>query len=395
MPASINNRIYYAVHQVGLKGDGTDYIWTSGNAVHGVQSVGISTNFNLEQVFELGQLAIYENIEEIPDVEVTLNKVLDGYPLMWHMATVDATVPTLAGRSNSKTMFALSVFNDTQETSVGTNESVVACSGMYVSSIGYTFSTDDNSNEDLTLVGNQKIWLNQPGHGDTLASLPDPSFDGAFGSNLDAPIGSGGVQRRQDVIFTAAIVSGNTGLDINNMAADANTTILPPEVFGISNSGTNEKSSGGNFDTHISRISISADLNREQINELGRKGPYFRNVSFPVEVSCEIEVTATSGDMVSATEGGIYTVDAGVCADQGNLKDRTIRVATCAGTRIYLGTRNKLASTNYTGGDAGGDNVSVTYAFTTFNDFTVIQSGDPNASGAAFWETRDNFLLDV
>ena len=33
--------------------------------VHGLQSVGMTTNFNLEQAFQLGQLEIYENIEEV------------------------------------------------------------------------------------------------------------------------------------------------------------------------------------------------------------------------------------------------------------------------------------------------------------------------------------------
>ena len=64
-----NNRIFYACQAVGLKPMGNptgDY-----KVAHGVQSVGITTNFNLEQAFELGQIQIYENIEGLPDVEVT------------------------------------------------------------------------------------------------------------------------------------------------------------------------------------------------------------------------------------------------------------------------------------------------------------------------------------
>ena len=117
MPASSNRRIYYATHQVGLKADGSGGNFTE---IHGAQSVGMTTNFNLEQVFELGQLSIYENIEEIPDVEITLNKVLDGYPLIYHLATTDAPTPTLAGRSASKAIFGLSIFPDTNESATGT-----------------------------------------------------------------------------------------------------------------------------------------------------------------------------------------------------------------------------------------------------------------------------------
>ena len=92
------NRIYFANQQVAFKPDGS----TSWNVAHGVQSVAVTTTFNLEQAFEIGQLSIYENIEGTPDVEVTLEKVLDGYPLIYHMATVgiDGTAggSGLAGR---------------------------------------------------------------------------------------------------------------------------------------------------------------------------------------------------------------------------------------------------------------------------------------------------------
>ena len=74
-----NNRIYYAIQQVKLGfGDNKQ-------VVHGLQSAGITTNFNLEQVFEMGQLAIYQNVENIPEIEVTLNKVLDGAKIQLYL----------------------------------------------------------------------------------------------------------------------------------------------------------------------------------------------------------------------------------------------------------------------------------------------------------------------
>lgn len=373
MPASQNKRIFYAVHQVGLKPDGTS-AFATGHEIHGAQSVGMTTNFNLEQVFELGQLAIYENVEEIPDVEVTLNKVLDGSPLIYHLATTGALTPTLIGRSNEKAIFGLSIFDDTAESATGTASSSVECSGMFVGSLSYNFPLDDNFNEDVTLVGNDKVWLSDTNITNPTDLARTIAMDGEFGT-LDSPVGTGGVNRRENLIL-ACDPGANT--DVNGMADDVDCTILPPEVFGISSSGVNNKSDGSNFDAHLSNITISADLGRENINELGRKGPYHRVVTFPIEVTCEIEITATSGDMISATEGGIYTTGTDPCEDDGNLQDRTIRIATCEGTRIYLGLKNKLSSVNYTGGDSGGGNVTVSYTFTTFNDFTVMHTGDPN-----------------
>jgi len=58
--------------------------------VHGVQSVGVTTNFSLEQVFEFGQIEIYENIEALPEIEVTVERTLDGTKPMWFSVT---TVP--------------------------------------------------------------------------------------------------------------------------------------------------------------------------------------------------------------------------------------------------------------------------------------------------------------
>jgi hypothetical protein len=388
-----NQRIFYAIHQVGLKEDGDAGAFGATDVLHGVQSVGMSTNFNLEQVFELGQLAIYENIENIPDVQIDLTKVLDGYPLIWHQATKGATTtdPTLSGRSTSKAIFGMSIFEDTSEAAEGAASSTVQCSGMYVSSVSYSFSRDGNFTETCTLVGNDKVWLNTPTYGETLdPNLPTPTFSGQFSSTSDdSPIGSAGVNRREDLLFD----STGTTLDINGMVADVDCTILPPEVFGITASGTNEKTADV-YGAHINSITCSVDLGRDQINELGRRGPYTRHVRFPTEVTCEIQVTSSSGDMVSATENGIFTTGVGCGADLGNLKNRTIRIATCEGTRIYLGAKNKLKSTNYSGGNSDGGNVDVSYSYSTFNDFTICHSGDPHASGSAFWSARSTWLVD-
>ncbi len=382
-----NKRIFYAVQQIGLLADseaGGSY-----TPIHGAQTVGMTTNFNLQQVFELGQISIYQNVEQIPDVQATLSKVLDGYPLMYTLATKDALTPTLAGRSTAKALFALSVFPDTQTSSTGQASSTVQCSGMFPSSVGFNFPVDGNFVENMTIVGNDKVWANTPGHGDSLdPTLPVPHFEGAF-SGDDAPIGAGGVNRRQHMIFD---FDPGAGLDVNNMVADSDATILPPEVFGITNSGTNEKTSD-EYGAHLQDITVSTDLGREAINELGRFGPYHRFVNFPVQVTCEIQAISISGDMISGTERGIYTTSDSQCERQGNLKNRTIRIATCEGTRVYLGTRNKLTSVNYSGGDATGGNVTVSYQFSTFNDMTVMHSGDPNVHFA--WGDRDNYLVDL
>jgi hypothetical protein len=71
---AINQRIFYAVQSVAIAPTFTSAL-TAAHIVHGLQSVGMSSTFTLDQVFEMGQIEIYENIEEVADIEVTLETV--------------------------------------------------------------------------------------------------------------------------------------------------------------------------------------------------------------------------------------------------------------------------------------------------------------------------------
>jgi hypothetical protein len=351
-----NNRIYYAIQQVELgHGAGRE-------PIHGLQSAGVTTNFNLEQVFELGQLSIYQNVEGIPDIEVTLNKVLDGYPLVYVLATeggsgIDAGLvassPTLPGRQNARADMRLSIYPDTLTSATGNSIASVVCSGMYVSSVSYTFPVDGNFTEDVTLVGNDKIW--------------GATVTGAFPGNDDVPEAIEGVNRRQHLQMPLCR--------------------FPTQIPGITSAGINQLiGNGSGHAVHFQNITVSTDLGRETINELGTFAPYHRFVTFPVEVTSEFEIIAVKGDEINATENGYFTgtqddfrvatpADTGCENPRFNLLDQTIYLETCEGTKIYLGTKNKLSSVNYTGGDTGGGNVTVTYSYTNFNDFVVAHSG--------------------
>ena len=75
----MGNRIFYAGQQVAV-GRTSDQAY---QVLKGVQSVSMTTTFNLEQAFQLGQLEIYENIEGVPNVEMTINRLLDGTTLAY------------------------------------------------------------------------------------------------------------------------------------------------------------------------------------------------------------------------------------------------------------------------------------------------------------------------
>ena len=319
-----NKRIFYAVKAGGFAPDGS----TTHVVVHGLQSIGINTTFNIEDVFEIGQAATYAQPEELPDVEVTLEKVLDGYPLIYHLATPDAVSNTLIGRSGRKAAFSMSIFGDLQDSASGTPNSQVSCSGLFVNSLGYTMPNEGNITESVTLVGNDKRWRSSAF-----------TFSGALFDNTDSPWS--GLQRRQQVLFGA-----------NQSRLPWGTAGIP----GLSVSGYNTEVVPGEYRSHIAEISINADLGREDILELGRKNPYFKFPTIPVQVNTDIVVTTTDGDFVDATEAGLD-------GKGNNTTEQVIYVKLQDGTIFDLGARNKLVGVTQGGGDAGGGNEQVTYSF--------------------------------
>lgn len=349
MPLNTNNRIFWAIKAVGIAPDGS----TTFTPIKGLQTVGINTTFNLSQVFQIGQSSIYEQAEGTPDVEVTLEKVIDGYPLMYHLATRTARSRSLIGRANEKCSVAMSIFPDDVSSASGTPNTQVYMSGLYVSNISYSVPLDDNATESVSLVGDHKVW--------TTGSF---TFTGTLFNNTDSPLsltsGTGGVQRRENFVWGSAT-------DGTNSLLPGGTNGIP----GIAANGTNTlRSNGRGYNAHINSVSVSADFGREALNELGTRAPFFRFANFPVEVSTDIEVLTSDGDMVSVT-------NAGVIGNGNNLSDHPIIIVMTEGLKIDLGTKNKLQSVNYGGADAGGGNATVTYSYVTYNDMIVTHPQDP------------------
>ena len=301
------------------------------HSVFGVQSVGVTSNFTLDQAFEFGQVEIYENMEEVADVEVTVEKVIDGTALVYLMAARNAKNGIASG-SNDRCDVYLAIFDDANDYISGkTPNSVMMASGMYVSSVSYTYPVDGNATESVTLVGNDKGWNDL-----------HPAINSDIAARISTVVGVAGTFNSFDGNDAAPSgVVRRTKIDI------ANST-LPADVPNI-----------GDNKGHLQNISVSADLGRENVMELGRFGPFHRYATFPFEVTCEFEVIAISGDLI------------GVSGDYENLSARTVIIKDDAGTVLDLGTKNKLSSVSYTGGDTGGGNSTVTYSYSTFNKLDV------------------------
>jgi hypothetical protein len=293
-----NNRVFYASQGVSV----------GGTAVQGAQSVGITTNFNLEQAFQLGQLALYDNISLDPEVEITVSKVLDGEDSIWKLSSTTGT--SLIDNANDTTTVVVGIGSDTSSSLSST--SAITCTGMFVSSVSYTFPVDGNLTEEISFVGNAK----------------------ALTGSVSAPVTTTNtVLRRQNVN-----IAGST---------------IPVEVAG----------------KNITNITISADLGRETMYKLGSLAPFHRFVNFPLEVTCEFEVSATDLDGVAVN------LPSAACSGLAP-NDRSILIDVCDGTgasaySFDLGTKCKLTSINYSGGDTGGGNATVTYSYSTYNELDI------------------------
>ncbi len=371
-----NNRVFYAIHSVSFKnnnngGDPTNEVLdilpgvdveptgTRGQPIwetaRGVQSVGMTTTFNFEQVFELGQLEIYEFIEAEPEIEVTVEKVIDGTKPLYFLTTQRGTTLLTARTADYRTDLAISIYPDTQTRASGEPISMVLGSGMFLSSVSYTFPVDGNFTESITLVGNDKIWADYEGVTGAQDPLP---LEGT--SNSQTPVGlPSGAQFT--VLEDAQIIGSGVQ---RRESFRVNLSRLPTQIPGISSSGTIE-----NIVEHLQTITISTDLGREDIFELGSKRPFTKFVTFPIEVTTAIEVITSQGDFIDA-----IAFDDDDCTRTTNTVNEEIIIELCEGTRIDLGQKNRLQSVDMAGGEAGGGNMTITYNYSNFNDLTITHS---------------------
>jgi hypothetical protein len=417
-----NNRVFYAIEQLAIKDNsasptnlavtfnseeyatgsmasGIDKVQGKWEIPRGMQSVGMSTTFNLEEVFELGQVEVYEQSERQADVEFTLSKIIEGSKPLWFMLTDPSVNNNLVGRTSSyQSDVILTIYADTQFRA--DNDPISACvgSGMYLSNVTYNFSQDGAVTEEVTLISNDKIWTSFDatisGQDDKILEVQAGDDNAHPGLEWEAPVGvpsgvfgwdneggsqevaggtatagtkvvGSGVQRREEVDIRRSILPA----DIPGVVSFTSSSVFAGTVGGVTDGDGNDTIVQliGNANTdyvveHIQSISCTADLARSDIFELGSKRAFLRYVDFPVEVTCSVEVNTSNGDLVDARSED---------ATDNTVANNTIIIRTIDGMQVDLGDSNRLVSTDLGGGDAGGDNMTCTYNYRSFNTFNV------------------------
>lgn len=296
------NRIFYACQAVGF-GPGAG---GASAALTGVQSVGVNSTFGLEQVFQLGQIEIYENIEGTPEVEVTIERVFDSASNLYkEFAGSAQPITSVATLRKSVT---LAIVDDSKSVHNGTGLIGVECTGVYMSNYSANFSTDGTSTDTITVVGNHQTW-------------------GAETLTLNAAVGTADVAKRQDLTLSAAGIAGQSG--------------------------------------KVQSATASIDFGREDLLEFGSKTPYFRAASFPVECSAEVTYNAVAANL---NHGSLNFTDGQTADVQSADSDITITYSAGGGTGS-VGISGRCTGMNYSGGDASGGNATVTYSYTGYNNF--------------------------
>jgi hypothetical protein len=310
----MSNRIFYACHAVDV----------DGYTVTGAQSVSLNTNFNLEQVFELGRLAIYDNISVDPEVEVTVNKALDGRDLIWNLFIGGAS-GSIIDYSNQQAEIRLGVGNDNNDVIVTTTE--IQMSGCYVSSLNYAFPVEGNFTEEVVFVGSSRQCV--------------------AANNVDAP-------------------GGNvpTHAPSNRVLRRQNFHIHPTSTLPLAVRNKN-----------LTNCTISASLNREKMFRLGQFAPFHRFVNFPIEISVTFDTIPTNNNLCDAS-GTTDFVPVITACDGVNVSPEPIIIQLCndESTIVYifdLGEKATLQSIAYSGGDTGGGNVTETFTYQVFNDLEI------------------------
>ena len=392
------NRIIYASQSV----------WVNGEVLYRVQSLGSTTTFTSEDIFELGHLDIVDVVDDVPAVAVTINTndfgdvhtlavLAQVAPVKLAMdATADDTVGNLAVVSGTQfvetgtymhgvaladfaivcgTLPGVSLWAPVQdECSLGTLanniDQTLYMDELFVNSLEFSYTTGANATENYGAETDNKMWLLNDGK---FVSWDSFTLDGTDVSNgyvdlslataqVIVTLSTGAIGfLRKDSNGSSAVSWYDAGTDtMTNVEvitwADAGSAahntkfvtqdtgsewrlhfplVLPalvatdrveavyaadaygatstntyftalsdidrPDMLGALRQGqveiyiVSQTDSAFNIAWRLTGCTITCDLTREALMELGHLGPYDRPLTLPIPITVTVDTTA--GDL--------------------------------------------------------------------------------------------------
>ena len=417
------NRIIYASQSV----------WAEGEVLYRVQSLGTTTTFTSEDIFELGHLDIIDVVDDVPAVAVTLNTndfgdvatlaILAQVPAAKRAmdATADASTGNLVSGMDylhgvSLADFAVTCGNLTgitmwapvqAECDLGTLanniDQTLFLDEVYINSLEFSYTTGANATENYGAETDNKMWLLNDG---AFVSYESATMLGAetewvVASGVNIPVLSTGnyafLRKTQDGLpgvsffdlsanekMTYAVKEASdatldlamdfsftdpgaptaiggavagpitltipTGLTIE--AGDELEVVYAGDAYGpMPNTYFTELTDGANADVgalrqgqveiyivdpsvdefdsawRLTGVTISADLTREPLSELGHLGPYDRPLTLPIPITVTVDTTAGdlenwakfAGQDVSFADGSMDDIDLNDLMNKDNL----------------------------------------------------------------------------
>ncbi len=381
---------------------GSQSVWVNGEILYRIQTLGSTTTFTSEDIFELGHLDIVDVVDDVPAVAVTLNTndwgdvktmaVLAQVPVAkigmtaTPAADANANLATVSGVSADEKYFhhgasladfaitcgnlpGVSIWAPVQaECDLGTLadniDQTLYMDEVYVNSLEFGYTTGANATENYGAETDQKMWLLNAGRfvnyeeldfdnadftsasgtlgvGVTIATLSDGNLaflrtdaNGARGVTYydasdvgdealnwavvvgDVAVADSFVYREADdqLILPTSIAAPASGDKIFAIYAgdayasstinsyfDALDSVTRPDMIGALRQGQVEIYLVSDSDTsyanawRLTACTITSDLTREALAELGHLGPYDRPLTVPVPITVTIDTTA--GDL--------------------------------------------------------------------------------------------------
>jgi len=374
------NRIIYASQSV----------WVNGDVLYRVQSLGTTTTFTSEDIFQLGTLAIVDVVDDVPAVAVTLNTNDFGdvltLAILAQIAPVKREMSATATSLNANLEAGATMLHGValadfavicgnlpgvtlwapvqSECDLGTLakniDQTLFLDEVYVNSLEFSYTTGANATENYGAETDNKMWLLNEGRFVNYDSFTVSGTDTYVELSLlstneiaELAVGIGFLRKTSDgspavslydssenemvnvkiVAGTAAAIdtyvyhdegtyhriyfptgalkpedndrleiiysADGYGTGVSNKYFEALSDSDRPENLGAVRQGQVEIyiSDGGTYANawRLTGCTISADLTREPLAELGHLGPYDRPLTLPIPIT--VTVDSTAGDL--------------------------------------------------------------------------------------------------
>lgn len=495
------NRIIYASQSV----------WCNGEVLYRVQSLGSTTTFTSEDIFELGHLDIVDVVDDVPAVAVTLNT--NDWGDVRTMATLaqvpavkramDATVTPLTANLEAVDQYGEHYDNGTTGSGyyhgVGIPDFAVVCGNLtgvslwapvqdecslgtladnidqtmwmdevYINSLEFSYTVGANATENYAAETDQKMWLLNSGRfvnfeeftlsgtqttislvgvvtdGVTIATLSDgdlaflrKNVDGQpaitiFDDSEDTATNYevvAGAATASKAGYAAGVITLPTGFTAAAgdrveviYAGDGYASSVSQKYFEILDSVDRPDTVGamrqGQVEIYIvdpddagitsweeaiafrlTSCTITADMTRELLNELGHLGPYDRPLTLPVPLT--ITMDATAGDLEHwARWAGVYDEFVGNTRVEIDLADLFSNENMILVVKVYAQTDEEAGGTGAARKVLGGDNELIGQSYWLYGEeLTYVENGQEYPTKTVIVEhlkiTDEAYTLDL